>query len=749
LATLAVSNENLNGQKLNLEILIAMKFKPKSLFVVAVALVAISSTAIAQKQAITLDDLFKKGTFRARGVYGLTSMNDGKSYSAYNSKGQVAKFEYSTGKEVEVLFDPATVNVEDMNSFSGYQFSPDETIMLVETNVESIYRHSYTAVNYVYNLKSREIKPLSVNGPQMNAAFSPDGRMVAFVRNNNIYMVNLTTAEEFQVTTDGLYNSIINGAADWVYEEEFSLTTGLQWSPDSRKLAFYRFDESRVKMFNMTKYEGNLYPSNYTFKYPKAGEENSVVSIHVFNLDSKSTIKMDVGPETDQYIARIKWSADPEKLCMVRLNRLQNKVDILLADASTGSSSVLYTETNKYYIEEVTDAYPTFTPDGKYFITTSEKDGYRHIYLYGMNGSLVNQLTAGINEVTELYGYSPLSKMVYYQAYDDSPLCKAVYAKKIDGKQPVKLSTNIGNNYAQFSSNFEYCMIFHSNIQEPLTVSLINAKGKEVRVVEDNQKLRDRLKEFAIPSKEFYTFTTSEGVELNGYMIKPVDFDSTRKYPVMMYQYSGPGSQTVTNSFRVGWDEYLATLGYLVVCVDGRGTGGRGEAFRKMTYGQMGYYESIDQIEAAKYLQTLSWVDAGRIGIWGWSYGGYMSSLCLFKGADIFKMAIAVAPVTNWRYYDSIYTERFMGLPQDNPLGYDSNSPINHADKLRGKLLLVHGTADDNVHFQNSMELVERLVQSGKQFDMMIYPDKNHGIYGGNTTMHLYTLLSNYVQENL
>jgi len=705
-------------------------------------------TAQVAKQQITLDDLFKKGTFRTSSIWGLLPMNDDEFYTAYNDKRQVAKFKLATGEQVDVLFDPSAFDVADLKAMSGYQLSTDETMMLVETNPQSIYRHSYTAENYIYNLKTKELKRLSQNGPQMNATFSPDGSKVGFVRDNNIYIVDLQNFEETQITTDGQYNSIINGAADWVYEEEFSLTTGIQWSPDSKKLAFYRFDESRVKMFNMTMYERNLYPENYTFKYPKAGEENSIVTIHVYDVSGKTTRQMDVGPNTDQYIARIKWMPTSDKLCMIRLNRLQNQIDILMSDAATGSSEVVFTETNKYYIEEVTDEYLTITPDGKQFILTSERDGYKHIYLYDWQSKAIQQITKGSSEVISVYGFNPKDKTIYYLGYDQSPLRKAVFAVNLKGKTQ-KLSPKSGSNTAVFTKNYKYYMVYHSSITSPLSVTLYKGNGKQVRVMEDNQKLKDKLQQYDIPQKEFFTFKTSEGVELYGYMVKPLNFDSAKRYPVMMYQYSGPGSQSVTDNFRVGWDEYLATQGYMVVCVDGRGTGGRGEQFKKMTYGQLGYYESTDQIETAKYLQSLPFVDGSRIGIWGWSYGGYMSSLCLFKGADVFRMAIAVAPVTNWRYYDSIYTERFMGLPQDNPLGYDNNSPINHVDKLKGKFLLIHGTADDNVHFQNSIEMIEKLVQAGKQFDVMVYPDKNHGIRGGNTTMHLYTLMTNYIKENL
>ncbi|BDX38775.1 peptidase S9 [Tenuifilaceae bacterium CYCD] len=719
------------------------------LWLILIATLLVPEITIGQRAKISLEDLFKRGTFRTKDIDGIISMNDEEHYSAYNYKQQIAKYKYTTGEEVAILFDPANFNNEDVKELEEYKLSPTEDRMLIETKVNHIYRHSYTCTNYIYDLKSQQLTTLSKNGAQMNATFSPDGNWVSFVRDNNIFIVNLSNFEETQITTDGHYNNIINGAADWVYEEEFVLTTGMQWSPDSKKLAFFRFDESKVKMFNMTVFEEKLYPENYTFKYPKAGETNSTISIHVYDIAQKTTAKMDVGPETDQYIARIKWSNIPNQLSIVRLNRLQNKVDILLSDGSTGASQVLYTETNKYYIDNITDNYPIFTPDGKYFIISSEKDGFNHLYLYGMDGKFVRQLTSGTNEVVDIYGYDSIKKNLYYQAFDGTPMRKAVYSIAIDGDKLVKLSTQPGTNEADFSIGFKYCMISNSSIGSPLSVTLINQRGKVIRTIEDNARVRQRLSEYEMPTKRFFTFKTSEGIELNGYMVKPFDFDSTKKYPVLMNQYSGPSSISVKDNFRIGWDEFLATNGYIVVCVDGRGTGGRGEAFRKITYGQLGYYESIDQIEAAKHLQTLPYIDGTRIGIWGWSFGGYMSSLCLFKGADVFKMAIAVAPVTNWRYYDSVYIERYMGLPQDNALGYDSNSPINHADKLKGKLLLVHGTADDNVHFQNSIELIEKLVQSGKQFDLMAYPDKNHGIRGGNTTMHLYTKLTNYVKENL
>ena len=712
-------------------------------------LVICSFTAsFAQKSKITLDNLYKNYIFSENSVEGITSMNDGESYTILED-GKIVKYDYSSGKVLNVILDPTILQKKDLLQIEDYILSTDETKILVITNKVNIYRHSFKANYYIYDIKLKTLQPLTNGEKVMLATFSPDANKVSFVRDNNVYIKNLSTIEEKQITFDGKYNSIINGAPDWVYEEEFALQNGMQWSNDGKKLAYYRFDETLVKQFNMTKYQDKLYPENYTFKYPKAGEINSTISIHVYDVETEKISTMNIGEETNQYIPRIKWLSRTNQLAIIRLNRLQNRMDILLSDVLTGESKTLYNEENKYYLPEPTDDMLYFTEDGKNFIITSEKSGFKHIYLYDIDGRLVKQLTSGNNEVIEVYGYDSKAEKVFYKAFDQSPLRTAIYSVKIDNQETTKLSQNLGSNSAEFSKTFKYFILFYSNIDNPTLITLNKDNGKQIRVLEDNHQIKSLLSNFEIPKKEFFTFKTSEGVVLNAFIIKPLNFNPAQKYPVMMTQYSGPGSISVKDEWDLGWDQYLASNGYIVVCADGRGTGGRGEVFRKITYGQLGYYESIDQIETAKYLKTLNYVDPNRIGIWGWSYGGYMSSLCLFEGADVFKMAIAVAPVTNWRFYDSVYTERFMGLPQDNALGYDNNSPINHVDKLKGKLLIVHGTGDDNVHVQNSIEMIEKLVQANKQFDMMFYPDKNHGIYGGNTTFHLYSKLSRYVEENL
>ncbi len=712
------------------------------------ALLLVSMPLLAQKKEITIFDLMEKGTFRAKSVSGINSMKDGVNYTAF-SGGDIVVYSYKTGKVVDTVITAKQLDKAGLKSVGDYEFSDDEKQVLLQTSYEPIYRRSFTANYYIYSRVSKEIKPLTATGKQSFATFSPDGSKVAFARGNNLFYIDLSTGKEVQVTRDGEFNHIINGSTDWVYEEEFGFAKAFSWSPDSKTLAYYRFDESRVKLFNMTKFENQLYPANYSYKYPKAGEQNSIVSIYCYDLTSSKSTKMNVGDEDDQYIARIKWTKNPSKLAMIRLNRLQNQLDILVGNATDGASTTIYTEKNPKYITEVTDSYLTFLDNGSQLIINSEKDGYNHLYLFDMNGKEVKQLTKGAWDVASFIGVDQKNGLVYYTAAAKSPMQRELYVASLKSGASKLLSTNIGTNKALFSNGFKYYINFFSSATTPTLITLHQANGKQIRTIEDNAALVQKVTEYNITPKEFFTFTTPEGVVLNGWMIKPVGFDSSKKYPVLMTQYSGPGSQEVLDSWALGWENVLAQKGYLVYCVDGRGTGSRGEAFKKQTYGQLGKLEVIDQISAAKYIGSLPYADKSRIGIWGWSYGGFMSLNAILQGADVFKMAIAVAPVTNWRYYDNIYTERYNGLPKDNPTGYDDNSPINHVSTLKGKLLIVHGTADDNVHIQNSFELVSKLIQGNKQYDMMVYPDKNHSIYGGKTRLQLYTKFVDYVEANL
>ncbi len=704
---------------------------------------------------ITLEDITKNYTFYARGVSGLKTMNDGIHYSTIDFMANVIlKHSYQTGMVTDTILNLSPLKLKE---FSDYEFSSDESKILLETNVQDIYRRSYTADFFVYDFKTKLLTPLSQKTTQQLATFSPDGSKIAFVSENNLYIKDLVSGSENQISTDGKNNQIINGAPDWVYEEEFEFNKAFDWSADSKKIAYIKFDESRVKTFDMTVYAGQapkleenkLYPENRQWKYPKAGEDNSIVSVHIFDLSANKTVKADIGSETDIYIPRIKWTKDANKLSILKLNRLQNKIEMLFANASNGATEVIYSEENKFYIDEGLFDEIQFLNDGKQFAMTSEKDGYKHIYLCSIDGKSQKQITKGSWDVISFDGYDEKNKLFYYISAETSPIVRELFVTDISGKAKKKLSTIEGINQCSFSENFKYYINSCSNINMPTFVSLHDSKGKQIRVLKDNKALTEKAKEYGGVNKSFFKFTTSENVELNGMMVKPPDFDPNKKYPVLMSQYSGPNSQEVLNEWAFDWNQLLAQKGYIIVVVDGRGTGARGENFRKMTYLQLGKYETIDQIEAAKYIGTLPYVDASRIGIWGWSFGGFETLLAMTKGADYFKAGIAVAPVTNWRYYDNIYTERFMRTPQENASGYDDNSPINHAAKLKGKLLLIHGTADDNVHVQNSMEMSEALVQANIQFQEFYYTNRNHGIRGGNTRFHLYTMMTDFILKNL
>lgn len=716
-----------------------------------VLLAMCSITAIAQdKKPIEFEHLFD-GTFSSNSVQNVRWMNDGEYYSA-TRENKIIRFNIVEGTE-QVLFDGEEYegsNGEKPFNIQGYQFSADESKLLIRTDVEQIWRRSTRENYYVYDIDSGDLSKLTESDEkQQYAELSPQGDRAAFVRDNNLFWVDLETGTETQITHDGEFNKIINGAADWVYEEEFGFAKAWFWSPDGDRIAFYRFDEERVNEFFMTEW-GGLYPEAVKFKYPKAGEENSIVSIHVYHVDSGETVNMEIGEEKDQYIPRVNWTNDNDLLAIRRMNRLQNKQDLLFANAETGSSNVILSEESETWIDVHDDLY--FLDNGEQFITTSDKDGYNHIYLYNMQGRELQQVTEGEWDVTDFIGHNERNYRLFYVSTEESPLERHLYSVRVDGKRKQKLTEGEGWHSINMSRDFKYYIDSWSDYNKPAEVSLHGQDGNEVRTLEANAELAQKLNEYEFVQKEFMTLDVN-GADLNAYMMKPVDFDSTQKYPVLMYVYGGPGSQTVTRNFesaqRPMWHQYLVSEGYIVVSVDNRGTGARGRDFKKQTYKKLGQLETADQVEAARTIAQLPYIDEDRIGIWGWSYGGYMSSLALAEGSDIFSTAIAVAPVTDWKYYDTIYTERFMQTPQLNPEGYNEGAPITKAGQIEGSYLLVHGTGDDNVHYQNTIEMIDALVAADVDFETMIYPNRNHGIYGGNTRRHLYRLMTEFILENL
>jgi dipeptidyl-peptidase-4 len=711
-----------------------------------------------QKQKITLEDIWQNRTFAAKSVNGVNWGRDSRYYTSMVPNAQtkatdIIRYDVTTGQPVATVVAGIELKVAGAAqpiAFEEYTFSADEQKILFATQVEPIYRHSYTAQYYVYDVKAKTLVPLSTGGRQQLATFSPDARRVAFVRDNNLFFTDLAGNQEKQLTRNGERNKIINGAPDWVYEEEFSFAQGFKWSPDGDKIAFYTFDESQVKQYTLQMW-GELYPQDYTFKYPKAGEANSVVTVSVADIGSGKITRLDTGPETDQYIPRIGWTATKDQVWVQRMNRLQNTLEILHANANTGQSQVALKLTDKAYIEITDDL--TYLKNGRQFVISSDKDGYNHLYLFDTKGKQIQQLTRGNWDVTELVGIDEKQGLVYYLSAEVSPMEKQLYSVNLKGSGKKRLSTAPGTHRISMSPDFKYYLDYQSSANTPPVVSLHTASsGKLVKMLEENTQLKATLNRYDLSPLQFLSFATSENIKLNAWVIKPSNFEETKKYPVLMFVYGGPGSQQVVDSWNSGnylWFQMLAQQGYIVACVDNRGTGGRGAAFRKVTYANLGHYETIDQIEGARYFGSLPYVDKSRIGIFGWSYGGYMSSLAITKGADVFKTAIAVAPVTNWRYYDNIYTERYLKRPQENPAGYDENSPVTHAAKLKGNYLLIHGTGDDNVHFQNSVSMEEALIQANKQFESFYYPNKNHSISGGNTRLHLYTLMTDFLRKNL
>ena len=698
-------------------------------------------------QEITLEDIWAKGTFRSKSIDEIRSMKNGENYCILKRE-SIEKYAYSTGKKIEQIVSFSDLKFKTENEYVfDYRFNQDESKLLLATNPEFIYRRSYLANYYIYDIKTKQLA--SVNKDKVRLAeFAPDGSKVAYVKANNLFMLSLSDMQETQITTNGEFNKIINGTTDWVYEEEFALTKVFFWSPDSKKIAFYSFDESNVKEYTIP-YYGSLYPVQYTYKYPKAGEANSVISVLVYDIEAQQTHNIDLGPNKDIYIPRLQWTLNNE-VFVHKLNRHQNHYELFVASCNDYKLNKIYDERNECYIEQVEDV--TFLSDKKNFILKSEKNGFMNLYKVNIYTKEIEPITTGQYDVADICYIDDKSGKIYFTAAQSEAYNRELLV--VDKNKKIKkLSGKVGTYTADFSATGKYYISSFSDTDTPTIYTVNDNTGKVLVVLEDNKDLKAVLSNYGKERKEFGKFKTSSGQELNYWIIKPEKMESGKKYPLLFYVYGGPGSQEVLNSQSRAsdymWFRMLAQKGYVVACVDGRGTGMRGEKFKKCTYMELGKYETEDQIEAAKYFGSLSFIDKNRIGIFGWSYGGYMSSLCITKGADYYKAAIAVAPVTNWRYYDNVYTERFMRTPQENADGYDMNSPINHVEKLKGNYLLIHGTADDNVHYQNSMDLITALVKANKQFEHFAYPNKDHGIYGGNTRLHLYTLMTDFILRKL
>ena len=701
--------------------------------------------------------IWASGTFYPKTIKGINPSEDGKYYTSIErdkSKIEIVKYDYSSNKKVATLFSNVSFNKFE---FSDYKLSNDQNWLLLFNSKESIYRRSSKSFYYIYDIQNNLLKPLADSslGKQRLASFSPDNRKIAYVRNNNIYYTYLVDTLEIPVTSNGKINELINGATDWVYEEEFSIHKGFFWSPDGSKIAYYVFDERDVKQFEMEIYD-NLYPSQYKFKYPKAGEDNSLIAVKVFDLDNLKTFDFDIGKNPDIYIPRIIWSKGNNELIVFKMNRLQNKLELLSGEFNNQNNpnsgvniKKIYSETSSTYID-IHDN--TFFISKDEFIWTSEKNGFNHIYLVNYSNNTEKRLTSGKWDVTNVYGFSSKDQTIYFQAAKSSSTEREVYSLNLNSNQLNEISKLKGTNDADFSTNFQYFINTHSDANHPFTFTLNNKNGEILKVLEENKNLNKKMKKFDLVEKTFFKILNEDGLDLNAWIMKPNVLDTVKKHPLLMFVYGGPGINTVNNSWswmNYFWFQYLVKKGFIVVSVDSRGTGYRGKEFKHSTYLQLGKLETEDQIFAAKKLGELNYIDENNIGIFGWSYGGYMSSLCISKGAEVFNSAIAVAPVTNWRFYDNIYTERFMRTPEENGDNYDVNSPINHVGKIKGNYLLIHGTADDNVHFQNSMEMVNSLVKSNIEFDFFAYPNKNHGISGGYTRLHLYNKMTNFLIDNL
>ena len=717
----------------------------KTWFLVALSIASFSVSA----QQYGLREIVD-GVYSADGVAPMVSSDDGMHYYQMNDMDNaVLKFEYATGNIVDTLFSTKTARNCTFDSFQGFLVSSDEFRVVVYRDKEQIYRHSFKANYYYHDVRRNLVRKLSENdSKQMIPTFSPDGKMLAYVIDNDIWLSKFDFDTELRVTKDGELNKIINGATDWVYEEEFATTSLMEFSPDNQLLAFVKTDETEVKEFSFQTFETKLYPGSYTYKYPKAGEENSKVACYVYDINAQTTRKMDVPLDDDGYMPRITFTTDASQLAVMTLNRNQNRFDMYFTNPRSTVSKLILRDENKYYIDSDFLNSIHFLPSQ--FTYISESDGYSHIYIYGIAGALQKQLTNGKFDVTSLLAVDAESGAVFYQAANESPLQRSVYKTTIDKGVTTKLSVNSGYNSAKFSNNGKYYIHNWSNTVTPSLITMHDSNGKLLRTLQTNEAVAQKVARANFPTKEFITVPSADGLtQLNGWMIKPSTFDANRKYPIVMVQYSGPNSQQVLDRYGIDWYYALAQEGYIIASVDGRGTGARGEAFRKQTYLNLGITESDDQIAAANYFATLPFVDGNRIGIWGWSYGGYNVLMSMSRANGAFKTGVAIAPVTDWRFYDTVYTERFMRTPQQNKTGYDNASALTLAHKLEGNLLLIHGTTDDNVHIQHTMEYARSLIQANKHFDMFVFPDKNHFISGGNSRMYLYNKVIDYFKSNL
>ncbi len=717
-----------------------------------VASLFLTLSIFAQKQNVTLDDIWTYYKFHPQGIDELRSTSDGERYTALtmvNGTQAIIAHSFATGDSVGTLLTGDQLEKAGNSvQIVDYALGKGEKNILLSTAIERIYRHSSVAKYYVWNREAKTITPIMGEEKLLYATFSPDGNSVAFIYKGNLYIQNLINGKLTQITNDGSDN-VFNGVSDWVYEEEFVVTQAYFWSPDSKSIAFYRFDDSKVPVFSMNEYHDSLYPSVYSFRYPKAGTPNPTVGIKIYNIQNTATVNV-VAPGHFEYVPRIKWTQSATELSVQFMNRHQDSLVLVLADAVTGKTTPLLTETSKTYID-INDAL-TFINNNKEFIWQSDADGYDQLYHYSITGKLINQVTKGKWDVTDFKGIDEKTHILYYSSTETSAIDRDLFCIKLDGTGKKKLSTETGFNNADFSANFHYYINTFSNAETPDYITLHNSDGKQLRVLETNKPLKESLTKYNLGKKKFFAFTTSQGTNLNGWMLTPPDFDTNKKYPVLLYVYGGPGANTVNNSWdgtNGMWYQMLAEKGYIVASVDNRGTGGRGSEFKKCTYLHLGKLETEDQIETAKYFQSKTYADKTRVGIWGWSYGGYMAANCITKGADYFKAAISVAPVTDWKFYDSIYTERYMRTPDENEEGYKDGSPVNYADDVKGHYMLVAGTGDDNVHFQNSIAFIKALEKAEKPFSLMIYPDKNHGIYGGNTRHYLFTQLTDFITNNL